>query len=103
MDQLSHPYMSTRKTIALIIWTSVGKLICLAFKMLSRFVIVWSLSAVVLDPKKIKSVTVFIVSPSICHAVVGLDTMMVVFSMLSFKSAFHSPLLLSSRDSSFRI
>ena len=116
MDQLSHLYMTTGKTTALIIWTSLGKVIGLVFNMLSRFVIafllkskhlliLWlqSLSAKVLDPTKIKSVTVFIVSPSICHAVMRLDATMVVFWMLSFKSAFHSSLLLSSRDSSFRI
>ena len=92
MDQLSHLYMTTGKTTALIIWTSVGKVIGLVFNMLSRFVIafllkskhlliLWlqSLSAKVLDPTKIKSVTVFIVSPSICHAVMGLDATMVVF------------------------
>ena len=108
--------MTTGKTTALIIWTSVGKVIGLVFNMLSRFVIAFllkskhlliswlqSLSAKVLDPTKIKSVTVFIVSPSICHAVMGLDATMVVFWMLSLKSAFHSSLLLSSRDSSFRI
>ena len=76
MVQLSHPYMTTGKTIALSIWTFVGKVMSLLFNMLSRFVIAllprskcllisWlqSPSAVILEPKKIKSVTV---SPSIC-------------------------------------
>ena len=74
--QLSHPYMTTRKTIALTRWTFVGKGMSLLLNMLSRFIIVFLLrskhllispSAVVLEPKKIKSLTVFIVSPSIFH------------------------------------
>ena len=59
-------------------------------------------NAVILEPKKIKSVPVSIVSPSICHEVMGLDAMILVFWMLSFKPAFHSPLSPSSRDSSVR-
>ena len=79
MVQLSHPYMTTRKTIVLTIWTFVGKVTSLLFNMLSRFVIaflprskrlliLWlhSPSAVILEPHKIKSVTVSMVSPSIC-------------------------------------
>ena len=75
--QLSHPYMTTGKTIALSIWTYVGKVMHLFFNMLSRFVIAFlprskcrliswlqSLSTVILEPKKVKPVTVFIVSPS---------------------------------------
>ena len=90
--QLSHPYMTTGKSIALTRWTFVGKVISLLFNMLSRFVIAFlprskhllvswlqSPSAVILEPKKIKSVTVFIVSPSICHEVMGLDSMILVF------------------------
>ena len=86
--QLSHPYMTTGKTIALTIRTFVNKVMCLLFKTLPRFVIAFlprskcplisqlqSLSAVNLQPKKIKSVTVSIVSPSICHKVTGLDAM----------------------------
>ena len=82
MVQLSHLYMTTGKTIALTIWTFVG-IMSLLFNMLSRFVIdflprskhlliSWpqSPSAVILEPKKIKSVTVSIVSPSICHEVI---------------------------------
>ena len=78
--QISHPYMTTRKTIALTRWTFVRKIMSLFLNMLSRFVKaflprrkclliswLWSPSAVILEPKKIKSVTVSIVSPSICH------------------------------------
>ena len=73
----------------------------LLFTMLSRFVIAFlprskhlliswlqSPSAVILEPKKIKSVTVSIVSPSICYEVMGLDCMIFVFGKLSFKPAF---------------
>ena len=86
--QLSHPYMTTGKTIALTRWTFVGKVTSLLFNMLSRLVIAFlprskhlliswqqSPSAVILEPKKIKSLSVFIVSPSICHEVMGLDVM----------------------------
>ena len=79
--QLSHPYMTTGKTIALSIWTFVGKVMSLLFKMLSRLVITFlprskrlliswlqSLSAVILEPPKIKSDTFSIVSPSFSHA-----------------------------------
>ena len=78
--QLSHPYMTTGKTIALTRQTFVGKVMSLLFNMLSRFIIdflprskclliswLQSPSAVILEPKKIKSVTVSIASPSICH------------------------------------
>ena len=80
MVQLSHPYKATGKTIALTRWTFVGKVMSLLFNMLSSLVIVflprskrllvsWLQlpSAVILEPKKIKSVTVSIVSPSIYH------------------------------------
>ena len=99
--QLSHPYMTTGKTIALTRRTFVGKVISLLFNMLSRFVIAFlprskhlliswlqSPSAVILEPKKIKSVTVSAVSPSICHEVMGLDATILVFDLLSFKPAF---------------
>ena len=82
--QLSHPYVTTGKTIALTRWTFVGKVMSLLFNMLSRLVITFlprskhlliswlqSPSAVILEPKKIKSVTVSIVSPSICREVIG--------------------------------
>ena len=79
---------TTRKTIALTIWNSISKVIPLLFNTLSRFVIAFlsrskhvliswlqSSSAVILEPKKIKSVTVTFVSPSICHEVMELDAM----------------------------
>ena len=89
--QLSHPYMTSGKTIALTRWTFVGKVMSVLFNMLSRLVIAFlprskclfislqSQSAVILEPKKINSVTVYIVSPSICHEVIGLDAMILVF------------------------
>ena len=92
MVQFSHSYMTTEKTIALTIWTFVGKVMSLLFNMLSRLVIAFlprserlliswlqSTSAVILDPKKIKSVTISIVSPSIYHDVMGLDAVILVF------------------------
>ena len=92
MVQLLHLYMTTGKTIALIVWTFVGKVMSLLFNMLSMFVIAFlprskhlliswlqSLSTVILEPKKTKSVTVSIVSPSICHKVMRLDAMILVF------------------------
>ena len=90
--QLSHPYMTTGKTIALTRWTFVGKVMSLLFNMLSmlviaflprskRLLISWlqSPSAVILEPKKIKSDTVSTVSPSICHEVMSPDAMIFVF------------------------
>ena len=87
--QLSHPYMTTGKTIALTRWTFVGKVMSLLLNMLSRLVITFlprskrllsswlqSPSAVILEPLKIKSATV---SPSICHEVMGPDAMILVF------------------------
>ena len=98
---LLHPYMTTGKTIALTTWTYVGKVMSLLFNILSMLVIAFlpkskclliswlqSQSAVILEPKKIKSVTVSIVYPSICHEVMGLVAMMLVFWMLSFKPTF---------------
>ena len=92
MVQLSHPYMTTGKTIALTIWTFVSKVMSLLFNMLPRFamaflprnkrlLISWlqSPSAVILQTKNIKSVTVSIVSPSIYHEVMQLDAMIFVF------------------------
>ena len=92
MVQLSHPYTTTGKTIASTRWIFVGKVMSLLFNMLSRLVIAFiprsnhpliswlqSPSAVILEPKKIKSVTVSIVSLSICHEVLGLDAMTLVF------------------------
>ena len=90
--QLSHPYMTIGKTIALTIWTFVSKVMSLPFNMLSRFVIAFlprskcllipwlqSLCTVILEPKKIKSVTVSTVSPSICHEVMGPDARIFIF------------------------
>ena len=83
--------MTTGKTIALTRWTFVGKVMCLVLIMLSRLVttflprskrllISWlqSLPAVILEHQKIKSLTVSIVSPSICHEVMGPDAMILV-------------------------
>ena len=83
--QLSHPYMTTGKTIALTRWNFVDKVMSLLFNMLSRLIITFlprskhlliswlqSPSAVILEAKKIKSATVSTVSPSICHEVMGL-------------------------------
>ena len=90
--QLSYPYMTTGKTIALTRQTFVGKVIALLFNMPSRLVIAFlprnkrlltswlqSPSVVILEPPKIKSVTVSIVSPSIYHEVMGPDAMILVF------------------------
>uniref|UniRef100_A0AC11ETN3 Uncharacterized protein n=1 Tax=Ovis aries TaxID=9940 RepID=A0AC11ETN3_SHEEP len=90
--QLSHPYMTTGKTKALSRWTLVGKVMSLLLNMLSRLVITFlprskrlliswlqSPSAVILEPKKIKSDTVSTVSPSISHEVMGPDAMIFVF------------------------
>ena len=86
--QLSHPYTTTRKTIALTRWTFVGKVRSLLFNMLSRLVITFlprskclliswlqSPSAVILETPKIKSVIVFSASPYICNEVMGPDAM----------------------------
>ena len=90
--QVSHPYMTTGKTIVLTRWTFVGKVTSLLFNMLSRLFITFlprskrlliswlqSPSAVILEPPKIKSDTVYTVSPSICHEVMGPDAMILVF------------------------
>ena len=93
--------MTTGKTISLTRWTFVGKIMCLLFNMLSRLIItflprskrlliLWlhSPSTVILEPKKIKSVSDSIASPSICHEMIGTDAMIFIFWMLSFKPAF---------------
>src|SRR5574341_1371284 len=90
--QISYPYMTTGKTIALTSWTFVGKVMSLLLNMLSRLVITFlprskrlliswlhSPSVVILEPRKIKSDTVSTVSPSISHEVVGPDAMIFVF------------------------
>ena len=98
MVQLLHPYVTTGKTIAfgktiaLTRWTFVSKVMSLLFNMLSRLVITllprskhllisWlqSPSAVILEPKKIKSVAVSMIYPSICHEVMGPDAIILVF------------------------
>ena len=99
--QLSHPYMTTGKTIALTRQTFVGKVISVLFNVLSRSVITFlprseclliswlqSPSAVILEPPKMKSDTVSTVSPSISHEVMGPDAMILVFWMLNFKPTF---------------
>ena len=101
MVQLSYPFMTTGKPIALTRLIFVGKEISLLFNMLSSLVIAilprskhylisWlqKPSAVILEPKKIKSVTVSIVPSSICHEVMGPDAMILVFWMLTFMPAF---------------
>ena len=95
--QLSHPYMTTGKTIAMTRQTFVDKVMSLLFNMLSRFVIAFlsrskhlliswlqSPSAVILEPKKRKFVTDSIVSPSICHEVMGLDAVILIFLNVEF-------------------
>ena len=110
--QLSHPYMTTGKTVALTRWTFVGKVMSLLLNMLSRLVIAFSakkqasfnlMVAVTIcsdfEAPKVKSVTVSIVFPSICHEVMGPEAMILVFWILSLSQLFHSPLSLSSRGS----
>ena len=92
MVQLSHLYMTTGKTIALTIWTFVANVTFLLFNALSRFVIAFlprsrhlliswlqSPCAGIFESKKVKSVIVSIASSSICHEVMGLNVMMLVF------------------------
>ena len=99
--QLSHPYMTIGKTIALTRWAFISKVVSLVFNMLFRLVIAFfpkskhllnswlqPLSAGILEPKKIKSATVSIVYPSIWHEVMATEDMILVFWMLNFKPAF---------------
>ena len=93
IDQLSRPYITTGKTVVLTIQTFVGKVMALLFDMLSRFVIAFlpkskcllkipwlqSLSTVILESKKRKPVTDSTFSPYICHEVMGVDAMILVF------------------------
>ena len=101
MVQLSHLYMTTGKTIALTICAFVSRVKFLLFNTLSRSIIaflprskclliLWlqSPSVVILEPRKIKSVTYSTFSPSISHEMIGPDAIILVFLMLSFKSAF---------------
>ena len=112
MFQLLHLYMTTGKTIAWTICIFVSKVMSLLFKMLSRFVIVFlprskclliswlqSLSAVILEPKKIKSSIVSTFPPSIYHEVIGRDAMILVLWSWFLTQPFHSPLSPSSRGS----
>ena len=105
----THPYMTTGKTIALTRWNFVGKVMCLL--MLSRLVIAFlpqskcpliswlhAPSAVILESKKIKSVTISIVSPSICIQVMGPDAMIFIFWKLSFKANFFTLLFHFHQD-----
>ena len=114
--QLSQPYPTTRNTIALTIWAFVHRIMSLLFNTLPWFVIAllprcnhlltsWLQSppAVILEPKKRKSVTTSIFSPSICHEVMGPDAMILVvclfvclFQYLLLSWLFHSPPSLSS-------
>ena len=108
--QLSHPYMTTGRTIALTRQTFLGKVMSRLFNMLSSLAIPifqWAIvliswlqspSALILEPKKIKSVTVSFVSPSVCSEVMGLDTIIFVFWMLSFKPPFSLSSSLWSRS-----
>ena len=97
MVELSYPYMTAGKTIALTRLIFVSNVVSLLFNMLSRLVIVFlprskhlliswlqSPSAVILEPKKIKSVAVFIVSLSVCHEVLGLGVLILVFLNVEF-------------------
>ena len=101
MVQLSHPYLTTGKTIALTIQTFVSKVMSLLFNTLPKFVIAFlprskylliswlqASSTVILEPKKIKSVIVSTFPPSICHEVMGPDAMILVSCILGFKLAF---------------
>ena len=101
MVQLSYPYVTIGKTIPLTIWSFVNKVISLLFNTLSSFDIailpsnkyllisqLQSPSTLILEPKKMKYNTISTFSPAICHEVIGLDAMILVFLMLSFKPAF---------------
>ena len=110
--QLSYPYMTTGKTKALTRWTFGGKVMSLFFNMLSWLVInflprskhlliswLQSPSAVILESKKIKSLFGSTVSPFICHEVMGLDAMILVFWMFSFKPTFFTLLFYFHQES----
>ena len=100
MVQLSQLYMTPGKTMALTIWTFGGRVISLLFNTRSRLVIPFlsrnkrlltswlqSPSIVILEPTKRKSVTTFTFSPSICHELMGLDAMILIFLIFNFKPA----------------
>ena len=110
MVRLTHKFMTTgkRKHIVLIRQIFVGKVMPPLFNMLSRLIItflprskrfsilwLWSPSAVILEPKEIKSLNVSTISPSICHEVMGLDAMILAFERLILSQLFHSSPFLS--------
>ena len=97
----THPYITTGKTKALTLWTFIGKVMSLLLNMLNRFIaaflprskhllVLWlqSLSAVILEPKKIKSVTASSFSPSSCHEVMAQDAKTLVFFNAVLKASF---------------
>ena len=111
MVQHRHPYMAAGKTIALAVSTFIGKMMPLVVNMLSSFMIaipprgnrpliLWlqSPSAVILEPKKRKSASVSTFSPPICHEVMALDTMILIFECWVLSQLLHSPCSLSSRE-----
>ena len=114
MVQHWHQYMTTGKTIAWIIWTFVGKVMSLLFNMLSRFVIAFlrrrkcllvswlqSPSSEILEPRKRKSAAVSTFSSSICHEVMGLDAIILVFcegNMLCTGLYYNGPSLKNKND-----
>ena len=110
MVQLSHPYMTTGETIALTRWTFVGQVMSLLFNMLSRFVIAFlprskclliswlqSPSAVILEPKKIKSDTFSIVYTSICHEMMGSPKLWASTNLLELQASRRVALYLAHR------
>ena len=112
MLQLSYPYMTTGKTIALTIRTFAGKVILLLFNILSgsviaflprskRLLISWlqSLAVVILEPKKRNFVTASTFSPSVCYIVMGPYAVILVFEWWVLSQIFHSPLSPSKKGS----
>ena len=112
MVQVSHPYMTTGKAIALTRQSFVGKVMSLLFNMLSRFataflprnkhlLILWlqSLSEVILESKKIKSIIASKFSPSICHEVMGQDAMILVILMLVWRRKWQPTPIFLPRES----
>ena len=110
MVQLSHPYTSTGKTIGLARWTFVGKVMSLLLNILSRFVIAflprskcllisWLQlpSEVILEPRKIKSVTVSIVFPSICHEVLRILLGLKLFTGCPWHKEWNQTLIMAHK------
>ena len=99
---LSEIKVKVSHSVVSLLFNTLSRLV-IAFLPRSKYLLIsWlqSPSAVILEPPKIKSVTVSIVCPAICHEVMGPDALILVFRMLNFKPAFHSLLSLSSRGSS---